>query len=108
MFYDDCMVSVYRSPHSRKDILHSLGAPHEGDEEIVFPSNLIPSYIKQKNGKNNVNYLFLVKKYMNEESVKRLMNARKFGIFNIIKFGCICADVLNAWDVMLLYNVTTK
>jgi hypothetical protein len=50
-FYDVFMISVYRSPHSRKDILHSLGAPHEGDEEIIFPSNLIPSYMMQKNGK---------------------------------------------------------
>jgi hypothetical protein len=58
------MISVYPSPHSRKDILHSLGAPHEGDEEIIFPSNLIPSYMMEKNGKNKVNYLFLVNKHM--------------------------------------------
>ena len=46
-------ISVYHSPHSRKDILHSLAAPHEGDEEIIFPSNLIPSYMFQNKGKIN-------------------------------------------------------
>lgn len=60
------MISVYRSPHSRKDILNSLGAPHEGEEEIIFPSNLIPSYMMQKNGKNNNYYFVNDNKHMNE------------------------------------------
>ena len=60
------MISVYRSPHSRKDILQSLSAPHEGDEEIIFPSNLIPSYMTQNNGKNNNKYFVNKNNYMNE------------------------------------------
>ena len=37
--------SVYPSPHSRKDVLRSLSAPHEGDDELIFPIALRPDYM---------------------------------------------------------------
>lgn len=33
---------VYPSPHSRKDVQGALGAPHEGDQEPVFPVEFRP------------------------------------------------------------------
>ncbi len=34
---------IYPSPHSRKDVAAAIAAPHEGDREIIFPSNLRPT-----------------------------------------------------------------
>ncbi len=34
---------IYPSPHSRKDVERALGAPHEGEEEAVFPAALRPA-----------------------------------------------------------------
>ena len=39
-------LSVYPSPHSRRDVLLSLSAPHEGDEEMIFPISLRPDYMR--------------------------------------------------------------
>ena len=39
------LFSVYPSPHSRKDVLRSLSAPHEGDDELIFPIALRPDYM---------------------------------------------------------------
>jgi glutamyl/glutaminyl-tRNA synthetase len=36
---------IYPSPHSRKDVMHALSAPNEGDEEIIFPTQLRPEYM---------------------------------------------------------------
>jgi len=33
---------IYPSPHSRKDVAAALSAPHEGDQEPVFPPDLRP------------------------------------------------------------------
>lgn len=41
---------VYPSPHSRKDVLGALSAPHEGDEEVIFPPSLRPAYMQYKEG----------------------------------------------------------
>ncbi len=32
--------AIYPSPHSRKDVENALSAPHEGDQEIIFPDSL--------------------------------------------------------------------
>ena len=39
---------VYPSPHSRKDVLGALSAPHEGDEEVIFPPSLRPPYMQHQ------------------------------------------------------------
>ncbi|MEL6489797.1 MAG: glutamate--tRNA ligase family protein [Cyanobacteria bacterium J06621_3] len=35
--------AIYPSPHSRKDVAQALSAPHEGDHEVIFPTNLRPA-----------------------------------------------------------------
>jgi len=34
--------AIYPSPHSRKDVLSALQAPHQGEREAIFPVNLRP------------------------------------------------------------------
>ena len=36
---------IYPSAHSRKDVQASISAPHEGDEEVIFPTSLRPDYM---------------------------------------------------------------
>ena len=36
---------IYPSPHSRKDVESAISAPHEGDEEQIFPISLRPAYL---------------------------------------------------------------
>lgn len=36
---------IYPSPHSRKDVDAAISAPHEGDQEAIFPVTLRPSYV---------------------------------------------------------------
>lgn len=38
---------IYPSPHSRKDVERALSAPHEGDAEVIFPTELRPIYMQQ-------------------------------------------------------------
>ena len=36
---------IYPSPHSRRDIESCISAKHEGDEEVLFPTQLRPAYM---------------------------------------------------------------
>ena len=42
---------IYQSPHSRKDVLAAITAPHEGDNEVIFPLTLRPIV---DDGANNI------------------------------------------------------
>lgn len=42
--------AVYPSPHSRKDVERCLSAPHPGESEPVFPSELRPAYMHENDG----------------------------------------------------------
>ena len=39
---------LYPSPHSRKDVERCLSAPHAGEGEVVFPTELRPYYVQDQ------------------------------------------------------------
>ena len=53
---------IYPSPHSRKDVLNALSAPHKGDTEPIYPSHLRPTKISVKSisGPGKTNWRFQV------------------------------------------------
>ena len=52
--------AIYPSPHSRKDVMRSLSAPHEGDREIIFPTSLRPSQWRISKEPGEMNWRFQV------------------------------------------------
>ena len=51
---------IYPSPHSRKDVASAISAPHEGDREIVFPTELRPETWVMTDAPGPVNWRFRV------------------------------------------------
>ena len=54
---------IYPSPHSRRDVLSALSAPHEGENEIIFPVILRPEFLTYNQDAEcagGMNYRFLV------------------------------------------------
>ncbi|MEO1591939.1 MAG: glutamate--tRNA ligase family protein [Cyanobacteria bacterium J06632_22] len=52
--------AIYPSSHSRKDVNRALSAPHEGDQEIIFPPSLRPATWPKATVPGTINWRFRV------------------------------------------------
>lgn len=52
--------AIYPSPHSRKDVVNALIAPHEGEKEVIFPTVLRPDSWETMEAPGKVNWRFRV------------------------------------------------
>ena len=51
---------IYPSPQSRKDVARAIAAPHEGDREVIFPTQLRPADWNVTDTPGEMNWRFCV------------------------------------------------